>query len=138
MGLDMYMFRDKKPEDTNNFKPQREQSEDGAMEEVAYWRKANHIHGWFVKHLDDVDNCEYSYASKEKIQELILLCERLIREKDDELSAELLPMQSGFFFGSTEIHEWFYEDLESTVKQLQSIMDTTNFDSQVIYYHPWW
>jgi hypothetical protein len=36
---------------------------------VGYWRKANQIHNWIVKNVqDDVDNCGEYYFSEEKRQ----------------------------------------------------------------------
>ena len=34
----------------------------------------------------------------------------------------LLPAQAGFFFGGTDYDEFYLQDLESTVKQLDSIL----------------
>ena len=39
--------------------------------EVGYWRKANHIHAWFVKNCQDgVDECQEVYVGKDKLQDL--------------------------------------------------------------------
>ena len=49
-------------------------------EEVMYWRKANHIHAWFVENVQDgIDNCASYYVSDEKLEELLGLCKRVIR-----------------------------------------------------------
>lgn len=49
-------------------------------EEVAYWRKANQIHGWFVENCANGEdtNGGYHYVSHEKLKELIDLCKRVI------------------------------------------------------------
>ena len=40
--------------------------------ELAYWRKANQIHKWFVDNVQEgVDNCGEYYVSHEKLQELL-------------------------------------------------------------------
>ena len=40
-------------------------------EEVMYWRKANHIHAWFVKNVQDgIDNCAEYYVSPDNLREL--------------------------------------------------------------------
>lgn len=47
-------------------------------EKVGYWRKANQIHSWFVKNVQDgEDNCQEAYVSKEQLEELKSLCEKL-------------------------------------------------------------
>ena len=42
--------------------------------------------------------------------------------KDHSRAEELLPAQSGFFFGSTEYDEWYYQDLEYTIPLLKKIL----------------
>jgi hypothetical protein len=75
---------------------------------VAYWRKSNQIHKWFVDTVQGgEDECETSYVSREQLEELVKLCETAIANKD----ASLLPPQSGFFFGNTEINGWYWADL---------------------------
>ena len=38
---------------------------------VAYWRKANHIHGWFVENVqNNEDDCDEYYVSRTKLEEL--------------------------------------------------------------------
>lgn len=46
-----------------------------------------------------------------------------VAEKIDnpELAQDLLPTQSGFFFGSTSYDEWYLEDLRSYVEQAEDI-----------------
>ena len=51
------------------------------QEEVGYWRKANHIHAWFVANVQDgVDECKEYYVNAEKMKELLKLCKE-IKEK---------------------------------------------------------
>lgn len=46
---------------------------------VAYWRKANHIHKWFVKNVqDEIDECQDSYISREQLQELVDTCKKIL------------------------------------------------------------
>ena len=60
--------------------------------------------------------------------------------KDHSKAGELLPPQGGFFFGSTEIDEWYFEDLKSTVKQLTPVIkecSSDNFDVTLYYQSSW-
>ncbi len=46
---------------------------------VAYWRKANHIHAWFVeKTQEGKDECQESYVSREQLAELVAECKRIL------------------------------------------------------------
>lgn len=82
---------------------------------VGYWRKANAIHAWFVKNCQNgVDNCKSHDVSKEKLIALKTACITVL--SDNSKATELLPPQSGFFFGSTEVDEWYISDLKNTVE----------------------
>ena len=53
-------------------------------------------------------------------------------------SKELLPTTSGFFFGSTDYDEYYYEDIEYTANKIREILETTDFETQMIYYISSW
>jgi len=86
---------------------------------IGYWRKANAIHNWFVKEMaDGRDECQYIYCGKENLEELRSLCSNVLKKKDVAYSQENLPTHSGFFFGSTDYNDWYYQDLETTIEIL--------------------
>ena len=90
--------------------------------EVAYWRKANAIHKYFVDNLqDDVDNCQNTHVSREELQNLLDICNEVMEDRSK--AEKLLPTQSGFFFGSTAYDEWYFEDIGHTIRQLTSILE---------------
>lgn len=87
-------------------------------EEIKYWRKANHIHKWFVDNVQEgKDDCGTYYVSREQLQDLLKLCRKVMRNKDK--ASELLPTQSGFFFGGTEYDEYYFQDIKETIKALK-------------------
>lgn len=46
---------------------------------VAYWRKANAIHKWFVDNCQEGrDECQRTYISHEKLAELVSLCKQVL------------------------------------------------------------
>jgi hypothetical protein len=89
---------------------------------VAYWRKANAIHGWFVDNCQDgVDECQPSKPIQiEQLAGLVSRCERVLADHD--LALELLPPRPGFFFGDTEVDSWYLEYLTYTVEHLGSVV----------------
>lgn len=99
---------------------------------VGYWRKANQIHNWFVQTLaDGVDECQSMYVERSKLSELRDICNQVL--KNNSLATELLPPQSGFFFGSTDIDEWYLRDLEHTVNVIDRCLampDNISFSYQ--------
>ena len=75
------------------------------IESVAYWRKANAIHKWFVDNVQNgTDDCGKYRVTVEQLKQLVKACKDIL--KDHSKAGELLPPQGGFFFGSTEIDEW--------------------------------
>ena len=170
MGLDMYAYRRTyvgnywekaadqvklvKPKTSNSFnKKSIDLIEDAKISEIteriAYWRKANAIHAWFVNNVQDgVDECQQASFSVEKMQELVDLCKLVLKTAETkdgkvvngqtfkdgkwedimadgivvtnpEEVAELLPPMEGFFFGSTDVDGYFLEDVQSTIDQLE-------------------
>ena len=85
--------------------------------EAAYWRKSNQIHSWFVTNVQDgKDECQSSDVSREKLEELLSLVKRVLADRT--LAETLLTPVGGFFFGSTDIDDWYWRDLENTVEML--------------------
>jgi hypothetical protein len=99
-----------------------------------YWRKANQIHNWFVNTLaDGVDECQTIRVSRENLVALHNRCGVLLDTKSTELAMELLEPASGFFFGSTTIDEWYWQDVEETHKQLTELLDEITEENQWNY-----
>ena len=109
--------------------------------EAGYWRKANAIHDWFVKNVQNgEDECQPHYVSREDLAELKTLCERAIaargRDFEEETSEDILPTASGFFFGGTEYNDWYYDNLADTimiVDRCLALPDAWEFE----YYSSW-
>jgi hypothetical protein len=135
MGLDMYLNRkryikrwDHMPAEqqyqvtlTLGGKPIALTNPSYLTEEVMYWRKANAIHAWFVRNVQDGrDECQESYVELDKLRELVDVCNKVLANK--KLAPTLLPSQSGFFFGGTEYDEWYFDDLQRTVDTLTPII----------------
>lgn len=91
------------------------------------WRKANQIHGWIVdKFANGIDNCEEIEIPRTGLIELKQLCEIVLT--DNSLALKLLPPREGFFFGSYDIDNYYFDDLRDTLEiidfALQSTADT--------------
>lgn len=105
---------------------------------VAYWRKANEVHNWFVSELaGGVDECQPIYVDREKLVELRDLCAAVILEP--AMAPKVLPTKAGFFFGSYEYDEWYMEDMKLTVQQLDAILAACPADTYptFIYQASW-
>jgi hypothetical protein len=135
------------------------------VEEVAYWRKANAIHRWFVENVqDDKDDCGTYSVTRDQLSQLrddcraVLAASTLIDGKitnghryengnmvpiledgktikDASVAMELLPTQSGFFFGSTDYDKYYYDDLVYTREVLDKLLAEPGDEFQ---YHSSW
>lgn len=105
-------------------------------ESVAYWRKANAIHKWFVDNVQDgEDNCGSYYVSKEDFRSLLSDINEVL--SDNSVASELLPTNDGFFFGGTDYDEYYFDDLKYTKEVIESILSEENFSGEYYYHSSW-
>lgn len=106
------------------------------VEDVAYWRKFNALHSWFVINCQDgEDDCREHDVDKDQLKELL---EDLKKIKNDHSLAEsLLPTQSGFFFGGTEYDEYYFHDVEKTIEILEELFKIKNDEGEYFYCSSW-
>jgi hypothetical protein len=98
------------------------------LEEIGYWRKANQIHKWFVDNVQNGnDNCDNYYVDREDLENLLKVCKEV--KNDPSKADELLPTRSGFFFGSTDYDEWYFNDIDSTIQILEEALNDKDADS---------
>lgn len=145
MGLDMYLtakrylwsFDDKSPDKqlaeqiaalfpelslvpNKQFGAERSPVKEIVIDAI-YWRKANAIHQWFVKNCQEgEDDCGNYYVGREQLEELSKLCKQVLEDRSK--ASELLPAQCGFFFGSTDYDDWYFEDLTRTVAEILTVL----------------
>lgn len=127
MGLDMCLSRipkNQSVEDTNY----------DNCKEVAYWRKFNALHKWFVDNCQNgIDECQYSEVTQEHLAKLQEIFQNLTNENCEEL----LPTQSGFFFGSTEYDHWYWNDVEETKNVLNQLKEFDWENEKLVYHSSW-
>lgn len=104
--------------------------------QVAYWRKANQIHKWFVDNVQDGDDdCREYSVDREQLQKLLDTCHKV--KADASLADEYLPPSQGFFFGSNEIDEWYWQDIDGTIEMLTDTLTHTPEDYGFTYQSSW-
>ena len=138
-------------------------------EEVAYWRKANAIHKWFVENVQDgEDDCLYHREiMRDDLEKLMKACKKILDKTKlvngkvingsslvngewvpniedglivdkPEICDEVLPSESGFFFGSTDYDQYYYEDIEYTYDVCKKLLKETDFAKECLYYVSSW
>lgn len=106
-------------------------------EEIAYWRKANAIHKWFVETVQDGtdDNRQYD-VTKDQPKELLNRCKTVLEHPDQ--AEQLLPTQEGFLFGSTEYDDQYFQNLDYTATTLDKALKEPEDRLQVYIYQSDW
>jgi hypothetical protein len=95
-----------------------------------YWRKVNSVHGWFVRNVQGgKDNCEQYSVSRIQLEELRDLCKKVLDTKD----AKWLEPTAGFFFGNTEINEWYFGDIQQTYDDITRLLENSVDDGMTTY-----
>lgn len=113
------------------------------------------------------DCCYHEEVTKEKLEELLDICKRVINKsnlidgsvvngykydngkeeaiyekgliiEDPSVAIKLLPTSSGFFFGGTNYDEYYIKDVNDTIEIITKILETTDFDKEIIYYVSSW
>lgn len=109
---------------------------------VAYWRKANAIHNWFVKNCaNGQDDCRPVSVTRDDLENLLKSVKDAIiayQSGDKNGAGEILKPTDGFFFGSTEIDENYLDDLNLTVTQLEKILNNPKFKDWDFEYQASW
>ncbi len=169
MGLDMTLYVQ---EDTD-FAPQTGpiEVEDydafyEGLSEVAYWRKVNSVHAWFVREAQGgVDECQPHFVTRQQVIDLRDTAQRVydtfttveeektdvspftgkpftyneitVVDYDHDIVRDLLPPQSGFFFGPAEVDDWYVEGLKQTITDLTKVLDEQPEDAIFVYWSSW-
>lgn len=104
---------------------------------VMYWRKANAIHNWFVRNVQNGDDdCKPYWVSREQLKELLQICNQI--QLEPEKASELLPSQAGFFFGTTDYDESYMNDIKRTSNALVKYLYSPRFKNFEFEYQSSW
>jgi len=94
-----------------------------------YWRKSSHIHRWFVDNVQGgKDDCGRYIVSNDDLMKLYNNLKLAILKQDPTI----MPPVDGFFFGSTEIDDFYWQEINRTAAAIKPIIDELKkpFDSQ--------
>lgn len=151
MGLDMYLYEvvwtgdDLKVELS---KPSQGKTR-GALQELAYWRKAWMIHHWFEENCcQTVSDTGYSRIYGAKLIELKELCKKVISlctKKQKEYlklyegdSPDLTPKQKLLCVDILRISGAYWSPLEEIYNTYEVLKDIEFEEIGTYLYWPWW
>jgi hypothetical protein len=125
MGLDMYLQR----------KPRKDEDVDAV--DLGYWRKANAIHAYFTRDLEDgEDNMRRVYLKKKDLMDLKERCMKVIAGGPDDAQV-WLPTKGGFFWGSQDYDEYYLKDIQDTLDIVSEVLNDWKQNDRV-YYYAWY
>ena len=117
-------------------KPRKDEDIQDAVD-LGYWRKANAIHAYFTRDVEEgEDNCRTIPVRKKDLVDLQEKCIKILAGGPD-VAKELLPTKGGFFWGSQAYDEWYLKDIEDTLDMVSEVLDDWKLTDQV-YYYAWY
>ena len=127
------------------------------FEQLARLVKENHIFNWFIKNvMNDNADKEYHEVTKNQLEKLLNACDTAKESfeilgkngytgeyeyrVDESIAKRILPFMEvvGYFFGSSEYDSWYANMVIKTSDVIRSILSTTDFDKQIIYFKATW
>jgi hypothetical protein len=155
MGLDMYLHKKTYVKNWSHTSPLHEVSvkKNGQpvvgikperiseiSETVGQWRKFNALHRWFVENCQNgEDDCKEYHVDKSQLVDLLEVLKQVQEDFDTTggiKAHELFPAESGFFFGSTEYDECYFDDVKETVVLLEELIQEDG-DGDFYYQSSW-
>lgn len=105
--------------------------------ESLYWRKCNAIHQWFVTNVqNEVDDCGEYELTRDHLENLVDDINSVLRSR--KKACELLPTQSGFFFGDTEYDSYYFEQLRNTRNRIKALLKPSTLKNWSLSYSSSW
>ena len=91
------------------------------------FRKFNALHAYVVDNFGGgKDECQVIYLDIDnliQIHEMLSLVKESLSIGDKVIASQTLPPSEGFFFGSTEIDEWYEKDVNEAVEVFGKIIE---------------
>ena len=108
--------------------------------QIGYFRKFNALHSYIVKTFaDGIDNCQDIILYKEDVEQIKKVLDDVLNAHQQvEKAKEILPTQSGFFFGGTDYDEFYFEDVKDAADLMQSFLDNFDFENYHLVYQASW
>ena len=126
MGLDMYAFSTTPETIGDQLIDITPLNGTGEVQEIAYWRKFNALHGWMHE----------LYLRRGGKEEFNCVKIRILPEDIDRLEKEVDQLKpcSGFFFGPQEVYPEDIEEVHIFIEKARKEFA----DGRVVMYDSWW
>lgn len=106
--------------------------------EIGHWRKANHIHAWFVDECGSgVDEGQAMEVSDQALLNLRKACGAVLYTKEPDVAGEVLPTRPGVFFGGLDFDEQYYAEIRRTLVIVDAARAAIAQGYRITY-RAWW
>lgn len=108
--------------------------------QIGYFRKFNALHSYIVKTFaDGIDNCQDIILYKEDVEKIKRVLDDVLNvHQQAEKAKEILPTQSGYFFGGTDYDEYYFEEVKVAADLMQNLLDNFDFEKYQLIYRASW
>ena len=107
-------------------------------DEAIVMRKENWVHGWVDRRIEGgVENTTNHELTIDDLFDLFRDMNLVLQDYDPHLIAELLPPTSGFFFGSTEVGDWYFLQVRRRRDELEKLLESHEEGDEYVYWS-WW
>lgn len=142
MGLDINFYwvkREALERTDKEYNPKTDEgyhwgSDEQSYSKEAYFRKYNFLLPFFGYE----DNCSDMPILKSQIRQLAEACRAVLKERNPQYSNDWLPTVEGFFFGSTDYNDNYYEKVEAVKKWAEELSVREWDKDMVLILHRWW
>ena len=97
------------------------------FEFLAYFRKVNFLFEFFSGSLNEEETT--AVITRGEMEELIEKCEFVLNNRDK--ASEILPTCDGFFFGSLDYDDYYFESVAKVLLTFQVILE--NYSDDYLY-----
>ena len=97
------------------------------FEFLAYFRKVNFLFEFFSGSLNEDETT--AVITRGEMEELIEKCEFVLNNRDK--ASEILPTCDGFFFGSLDYDDYYFESVAKVLLSFQVILE--NYSDDYLY-----
>lgn len=141
MGLDMFLYTYPKGLEENIKKIESLSNEErnkvwDEVFEVAYWRKCNFLHKYLCDNGEEITSEIIYLIPRKVLYDFLEKTVKVVKRKNTRFSSKTLPTCSGFFYGSTEYDENYYDQGYDAILKITEILKNSD-DEKFLYYASW-
>ena len=142
MGLDQNLYLYKYSDAADILNAQDEGTEVPEFKPAAeqYFRKFNALQDYVESFVEDSDiNCKYVALDIEELFDALFDTSSGSTKlrSQDEIKKNFEPTE-GFFFGSTEYDEWYWEDVDTLAEWVKDAHSKSQNDALSVLYYCWY